>query len=81
MFRIHFDPKLGRFIVQVKTGLFWRTTMCLADGSDKTDKCLYKTYDEAMDHVKSVGLDKLYRDGSRNRFDSFLNGSMEPHHA
>lgn len=55
--------------------------MCLVDGCDKVDKCLYKTYDEAMSHVKSVGLDKLYRDGSRNHFDAFLNGSMELYRA
>jgi len=74
MFRIHFDPTLGRFILQVKTGLFWRTTMRLADSSDKTESMLFAKYDDVMDHVKAIGLNKLYRDGSRNKFDAFVNG-------
>lgn len=74
MFRIHFDPKLGRFVLQVKTGLFWRTTMSLANSNDTTSWMLFATYDEVMDHVKAIGLNKLYRDGSRNVFDAFVNG-------
>lgn len=77
MFRIHFDPLLGRFIIQVKTGLFWRTVMGLSESKDKQSILMFESYDDAIEHVKVIGLNKLYRDGSRNKFEAFVNKLSE----
>lgn len=75
MFRIHFDPKLGRFIIQVhRFGLLWRSVMALNDDSSGTNQMMFKTFDEASSYVKSIGLDKLYRDGSTNKFREYMAG-------
>jgi hypothetical protein len=75
MFRIHFDPKLGRFIVQVhRFGIFWSSVMALNDDSSGTNQLMFKTLDEASAYVKSIGLDKLYRDGSANMFREYMSG-------
>jgi hypothetical protein len=69
MFRIHFDPKTGMFLLQVKGhGFFWRTVM-----ASKTP-ARFKSYDDVMNHVKEIGLNKLYRDGSANKFMQYLYG-------
>lgn len=69
MFRIYFDPKTGMFLLQVKGyGFFWRTVM-----ASKTP-ARFKSYDDVMNHVKEIGLDKLYRDGSANKFMQYLYG-------
>lgn len=75
MFRIYFDPKLGRFIIQVhRLGIFWRSVMALNDDSSGTNQLMFKTFDEASEYVKSIGLDKLYRDGSANKFREYMAG-------
>lgn len=82
MFRIFFDPKLGRFIIQVKGyGFFWRTVMSYKDGDNLTSVKLFETFDQAMDHVKVIGLNKLYRDGSANKFIEFINGGHHEQYA
>ena len=51
MFRIIFDPKTSRFVVQIiKWGLFWHT--CLNDG----EPMRFETYIEARHWVNSIGL-------------------------
>lgn len=75
MFRIHFDPKLGRFIVQIHhLGMFWRSVMALNEDKSGTDLLMFKTFDEASEYVKSIGLDKLYRNGSANEFRKYMAG-------
>lgn len=75
MFRIHFDPKLGRFIVQIHhLGMFWRSVMALNEDKSGTDLLMFKTFDEASEYVKSIGLDKLYRDMSVNKFREYMTG-------
>ena len=75
MFRIHFDPKLGRFIVQIHyLGVFWRSVMALNEDKSGTDLQMFKTFDEASEYVKSIGLDKLYRNGSVNEFRKYMAG-------
>ena len=75
MFRIHFDPKLGRFIVQVqKFGVIWVNVMGLKDDNSGVEALTFKTFDEAVSHVKSIGLDKLYADKSANKFREYMSG-------
>ena len=64
MYRIHFDPRVGEFVIQVmKWGLFWITV--------STNHPL-TTYDEARAHVGAIGLDKLYQDRSENIRQNYL---------
>lgn len=46
--------------------------MTLKDDSSKTELLTFKTFDEAVEYVKNVGLDKLYRDRSENRFREYM---------
>lgn len=69
MFRIHFNPKLGRFLIQVCIlHTFWSSIK--APNSDKSgyDVMTFETFDGAVAHTKLIGLDKLYRDHSDNKF-------------
>ena len=55
MFRIIFDYKTSRFIVQIiKWGLFWHT--CLNDG----EPMRFETYIEARHWVNSIGLTSAF---------------------
>ena len=59
MFRIIFDYKTARFVVQIiHLGMFWRN----AEGLD------YGTYDEAKKAVAALGLDKLYENKSADQY-------------
>ncbi len=56
MFRIIFDPKTSRFVVQIiKWGLFWRTCMNSIDGVPVSSR-RFETYVEARHWVNSIGL-------------------------
>lgn len=72
MFRISFDPAIGRFVIQVlRFGLFWVTISNAAyekPGIAKPAgfKLSFDTYSDAKDHVTSIGLDQLYCDRSEN---------------
>lgn len=73
MFRIHFDPKLGRFLIQVnKYHIFWKSIMILNQDNSGTEVMMFKTFDEASEYVKSIGLDKLYHDRSENKFREYM---------
>lgn len=71
MFRISFDPAIGRFVIQVlRFGLFW---VNVQESKPSTSEpllnvvaCNFQTYDEARKHVTSIGLDQLYQDRSEN---------------
>ncbi len=72
MYRIHFDHKIGRFTIQVLIfGLFWRD---VAESGDEqnSNRITFKTIDEAIQHVKSIGLDRLYADKSVNKFNNYM---------
>ena len=67
MYRIHFDPKIGRFIIQVLVlGFIWAPVKKLAESNDKVEQLTFQKFDDAVSHVKSIGLDKLYADKSAN---------------
>lgn len=79
MFRISFDPALGRFVVQVlRFGLFWVNVSVTAyeKGVEKAAgfKLSFETYDDARKHVTSIGLDQLYQDRSENMRREYLAG-------
>lgn len=59
MYRIIFDYKTARFVVQIVSyQMFWRK----AEGME------YGTFDEAVAAVKAVGLDKLYENKSADQY-------------
>ena len=63
MYRIMFDYKTARFVVQIWAyGLFWRNAQDLN----------YGTYNEALDAVQNIGLDKLYQDKSANAYQAYM---------
>lgn len=60
MFRIEFDHTNGCFVIQVlRFGFLWKNVQ----GTDS-----FLTYEEAVQHVRCIGLDKLYEDKSANKF-------------
>lgn len=73
MYRIHFDHKIGRFTIQVLIfGLFWRDIALSDDIEPISDRATFKTIDEAIQYVKSIGLDRLYTDKSVNKFNNYM---------
>ena len=46
--------------------------MALNQDNSGTEVMMFKTFDEASDYVKSIGLDKLYRDRSENKFREYM---------
>lgn len=72
MYRIHFDPKTGWFILQVGCcyGLFWTTVMETFAGApaDAPKVRQYATYAAAQKFATESGLATLYVDRSANKF-------------
>ena len=60
MFRIEFDHTNGCFVIQVLRMCFFWKNVQLSD--------CFTTYEDAVRHVKTIGLDKLYEDKSANKF-------------
>ena len=59
MFRIIFDPKVNRFIVQVlQWAILWRTC----------NEVAFETYVEARHWVNSIGLNNLYVEFESKKF-------------
>ena len=46
--------------------------MVLNQDNSGTEVMMFKTFDEASGYVKSIGLDKLYRDRSENKFREYM---------
>lgn len=73
MYRIHFDHKIGRFTIQVLIfGLFWRDIALSDDIKPIADRATFKTIDEAIQYVTSIGLNRLYADKSVNKFNNYM---------
>jgi len=77
MFRISFDPAIGRFVIQVlRFGLFWVNVSVTAyeKGVEKAAgfKLSFETYEAARKHVTSIGLDQLYQDRSENTRHNYM---------
>lgn len=73
MYRIHFDHKTGKFILQASIffGLYWIT---VKNGDGNGDGYAFNTYEEARKHVSKIGLDQLYKDKSANQFHDYIMG-------
>ena len=79
MFRIHFDPKTGCFVIQVRSYVFFWTNVTALNGeNDGLASMVFKTFDDASSYVKSIGLDKLYRDRSICKFDEYMADHANP---
>lgn len=76
MYRIHFDPKIGMFLVQIASGLFgifWTTVGRELNGvagekSPVWNSLRFATFKEAKEYAASIGLDQLYEDRSANHY-------------
>ena len=75
-YRIKFEPKVGQFTIEVDEflGLFWQKV-------HKDNKVHYFTnYDDAVTHVKAIGLDKCGRDATQGQpWDKRLMQTLHPH--
>ena len=76
MYRIVFDPQLGKFVIEVSVfgGLWWRRVQSIAINSQDsvTDDIQFPTYLKAYEHVINIGLDKLYEDRSANKYRQYM---------
>ena len=74
MYRIVFDPRCGRFLVQISAwfGLFWKNVMCLDASGDDLIPMAFKTFDEAKEYIASIGLDQLYANKSEDQYRTYL---------
>lgn len=77
MYRIHFDPTIGQFVIQVlRFGFIWANVRHIIS-EELTDELSneilkFKTYINAQSHVVSIGLDELYEDRSDNVLRKYL---------
>ena len=63
MYRIHFNEVDNRFVIQIlRYGFLWRTVK----GLD------FATLLAARDYVSEIGLDRLYKDKSADKFDAYM---------
>ena len=70
MFRIHFDHRIGLWVIQINwLGMLWLTV------KNEKGAISFTKYDDTRDWVKIVGLDKAYHEAhERNAFHSQLAG-------
>jgi hypothetical protein len=69
MYRIHFDPNVGRFVIQVLVwGFIWESVRSLNEQGKKTSPLTFETYDDTVAHVQKMGLHTLYQDRSANKY-------------
>ena len=69
MFRIIFDPKVSRFVVQIMIWhLFWRDCHREIDGKDgpATVRITFGTWKDAVKWVTDNGLKEAYREAPSN---------------
>ena len=63
MFRIIFDPRSGKFFIQISGSMFFWTNV---------KDLSFDKYDDALAHVEQIGLNKLYQDKSANKFQEYV---------
>lgn len=62
MFRVKFDPKMAKWIVQINLYyLLWSTVRI-----NGKDVLYFEDFDEAMKFVVEIGLNKIYCDSSKS---------------
>ena len=73
MYRIHFDHRIGRFVIQVLIyKLFWCDVARSSDIDPLSKRATFLTLTEAREYVKSIGLDQLYHDKSADQFNRYM---------
>ena len=81
MFRIHFSPVLGKFILEVHVGNFlfgsWVAVMGQDDQQKEGVALQFNTYREASAHADRIGLSTLYEDRSENKRRNFMRADRE----
>ncbi len=76
MYRIHFSPQVGKFVVQVLwIGSVWRTVR-QHEASGPSTELTFRTYSEAKTHVSEIGLDQLYSNKSADKYRAHMQGAM-----
>jgi hypothetical protein len=76
MYRIHFVPQCSKFCIQVRVfGMFWRTVRVIKKHSHKP--CYFPTFEATVMEIQDLGLDKLYRDGSENKFRQYMDKAVD----
>jgi hypothetical protein len=69
MYRIHFDHKTGKFVLQIATfGGLWWSTVKTGEGDGYT----FDTFDKAKARVADIGLDKLYENKSADQYRTYI---------
>lgn len=74
-YRITFSHKQSKFVIEVQgfAGMFWSPAK---DGSKVRH---FDTYEQAVNHVKTIGLDRVYQDFTfRAPFGSQREGHVPP---
>lgn len=69
MFKIEFDPALGKFYIAIATcgGLMWSRVL---NGGQRGEEGLltFDTFEDADAHVRKIGLSTLYQDKSAHQY-------------
>lgn len=72
IYRIHFEPRGGKFVIQFKTGFFfWETVQCRG-GEPLLEDLTFETYDAAEEYVIAKGINKAYDRCSTKGFSTGL---------
>lgn len=78
MYRIHFDHRIGRFVIQVLVfGLFWRDIAKSSDTEPVSDRLSFAKLVEAENYIQSIGLARLYKNKSANEFSKYMENNDE----
>lgn len=73
MYRIYFDPNIGRFIIQVSAyGFFWVNVKRKGAPGESFSVANFETFENANEHVASIGLDKLYVNKSADQYRKYM---------
>jgi hypothetical protein len=71
MYRIHFDPAIGKFVIQIAGFLCtWHTVHREIDGpgTPVREKLTYDRYVDAQAYCEQIGLNVLYEDRSADKY-------------
>lgn len=82
MYRIHFNPIFGRFVIQVLVwGFLWESIRQVDEQGKKTFPITFETYDDAIAHIQKIGLHTLYQDRSINRYREHIQNGRSDNYA
>lgn len=77
IFRIHFEPKGGHFVIQFQKRFFGWETVQQRGQEPILEDLTFDTYDDAEKYVKDKGIDKAYdRRGSKGYLSGIQSGAI-----